>query len=316
MFRNLLYLTEYAALNVILLLFRILPFSTSTRLLQGLASVWFHMDARHRRIAIENILRTGIAASPEQARLMAENSFRHFALLVLESLHARKTITLDNWRDYVETDMPEETFELLCKQNQGLILASGHFGNWEIAALVLSFLKPTVGITRNFKNPYINRMMLAGKPTDRFRLTPKHNADNLRLIRALRQGELLAILVDQHAMSRGMMIPFFGHPASTHTSPALLHLVTGIPICFGYCVRTGPMKFKLIAGHPFIQRPTGNRETDVKAVLEHLTTELEQAIRKYPDQYLWAHRRWRPPKTPPANVPNVPATPTFPVDYN
>jgi Kdo2-lipid IVA lauroyltransferase/acyltransferase len=291
--KHLIYLIEYLALKSAMLLLRLFPFAFSAGILGILAGLWFTFDRRHRRIAIDNILRAGLTNAPAEAKRMARRSFRHFAVLVLESIRARQVITAENWRDHVQVEMPPETMELIRKQGCGLILASGHLGNWEIAALALSFMKPTVGITRNFKNPYINRLMLAEKPTGNFRLTPKHDADPLRLVRSLKHGELLAILIDQHAVAHGMMIPFFGHPASTHTSAAMLHLVTRAPVCFGYCVRTGHMKFKLIANLPFSMTPTGNRDADTRMILTWLSKEMEKAIRAYPDQYLWAHRRWR-----------------------
>ena len=61
----------------------------------------------------------------------------------------------------------------------------------------------------------------------------------------LRKGEALALLTDQHAFSRGMMVDFFGHPASTHTTAAMLHLVTRAPLTFAWCRRTGVMSFEL-----------------------------------------------------------------------
>jgi len=90
-----------------------------------------------------------------------------------------------------------------------------------------------------------------------------------------------------------MMVDFFGVPASTHTSPALLHLVTRAPLSFGYCLRTGRMAYKMVALAPIRHEPTGNKEKDVRAVLQTIHRCLEDAIRAHPEQYLWAHRRWR-----------------------
>jgi KDO2-lipid IV(A) lauroyltransferase len=119
------------------------------------------------------------------------------------------------------------------------------------------------------------------------------DADAGRFLSVLKAGEILALLVDQYAKGQPTMVDFFGIPASTHPSPALLHLVTRKPLCFGYCLRTGPMRFRLVAGQPISFKPTGNRENDVQAILLELNHLLENAIRETPDQYLWAHRRWR-----------------------
>ena len=104
---------------------------------------------------------------------------------------------------------------------------------------------------------------------------------------------MLAILLDQHARKGGVVVDFFGRPASTHRSAAVLHLATGAPLCFGACIRTGPMKFRIRLAALIRHTSTGNHKQDVQSILERLTHELEARIRTDPEQYLWAHRRWR-----------------------
>jgi KDO2-lipid IV(A) lauroyltransferase len=182
---------------------------------------------------------------------------------------------------------------VLKEPGRGVILASGHLGNWEFAARLVSDFKPVVGVAREMNNPYTARLLAPHRVSDRFRTTPKHDPDPGRFLSTLKRGEMLALLVDQHAREHGMPIDFFGMPASTVTSPALLHLVTRAPVVFGYCVRREPGRYLLAAADPVIRPPTGDKEADVRAVLRTLTAHLEDAVRRYPEQYLWAHRRWR-----------------------
>ena len=90
-----------------------------------------------------------------------------------------------------------------------------------------------------------------------------------------------------------MAVDFFGHPAQTHTSAALLHLVAKAPLCFAACWRTGPMSFELETSPPIKHERTGKKDNDIRAILEELNHHLEGMIRRHPEQYLWAHRRWR-----------------------
>jgi KDO2-lipid IV(A) lauroyltransferase len=293
MFLKLQHLAEYAFLLPFLHILSGRPMESAERFIKSIARSWFRLDRGRQKTAIANIIRAGLASTPEESRVIALKSFEHFAVLILESLRSDEFISASNWKDSVRAEIPAATMELLTKKGQGLLLASGHIGNWEIAAQTLSFIKPVVGITRPMKNPYINRLMEERKPRNNFRLTPKHDADAARFLKTLRDGEVLAILIDQYAKSTGMMVNFFGHPASTHRSPALLHLVTGAPLCFGYCARESRMKFLLKATEPIIHNPTGDREKDVMTILARLVGELETVIRAYPEQYLWAHRRWR-----------------------
>lgn len=287
------YLIEYAGMRIGLLVIDALPLSACIAVARGLASIWYLINGSRRNIAQSNILRSGITSDPHEAARIAKKSFQHFAILVVESLKSGPVFREDNWRDKTTVDIPPETMAILNDPNQGMILASGHFGNWEIAAQLLSHMKPVVGITRSMNNPYTNTLMENRKPRNRFTLTPKHDANSVRFISTLKDGKILALLMDQHASRAGMMVDFFGSPASTHTSPAMLHLITGAPICFGYCLRTGPMSFTLRASPPLDYARTGDRKKDTRAILEMLNSHLEAVIREHPEQYLWAHRRWR-----------------------
>ena len=284
---------EYAGLRFALFILDRLSLATAERLARRVADLWYIFDTARRRTAIDNILRSGVAGIPAEAAVIARGSFRHFAVLVVESLRSGDAFTEANWRDKVELDITPAAMAVLCQPGQGVILVSGHLGNWEVAAQLLSYLKPVVGITRDMNNPHTDRLIKERKPRNRFRLTPKHDAGAGRLLAALKGGEILALLIDQYARSQGAFINFFGVPASTHTSPALLHLITGAPLCFGYCLRKGPMSYTLKAFDPIVRKPTGNKAEDVRFILEALNRRLEEGIRQAPDQYLWAHRRWR-----------------------
>lgn len=287
------HLLEYIGIRLLLAIVDHLPLSFSERIARFLADIWYTLKQPRRETAKENIRRSGVASNPSEIDRIARDSFRHFAVLIIESLKSDLFFTEDNWREKIELDIPESTMKLFYNPDQGIILISGHFGNWEVAAQLLSFLKPVTAITRHMRNPYANKIMLKRKPKNRVTLTPKHDADTGRFLATLKNGHMLALLNDQYAKNRGMMVNFFGIPASTHTSPALLHFITKAPLCFGYCVRTGPMQFKLKALEPMVFKPTGDRAKDTRLVLETLNHELEKAVREYPEQYLWAHRRWR-----------------------
>jgi len=291
--KKLRHIIEYALLRPLLALIDWLSPRAAERLAIALADIYFAGASRRRGITCDNVRRSGVASNEVEVRRIAKHSFRHFACLIIDSLKSDKVFTPETWQNHVEMDVDPATMELMKKPGQAVILISGHIGNWEIAAQVISYIKPVVGITRDMNNPYTDKLMKKRKPRNNFKLTPKHDADMGRLLTTLKDGNVLALLIDQHARAGGMMIDFFGTPASTHKSHAMLHLITKIPLCFGYCVKTGPMQFKFKALPPIIAERTGNRNADVKVILEQLTIELEAAIRAYPEQYLWAHRRWR-----------------------
>lgn len=292
------HLLEYALVRTALAIFDAAPLRACLCLSAGLANLYFLLDRRRRRTAIDNILQAGIRPTASGARRLARASFRHFAALVVESLKAPSCLTGTNWRERIDMHLPPALQSLLDEPSRGVILATGHVGNWEIAAQALSFVKPIVAIARPLNNPYVNRLMTRRTPDARFRVTPKRDADMRRLMKFLAEGNMLAMMIDQHAQKRGMMVDFFGRPASTHTAVALLPLVTRLPLCFGCCIRTGPMRYTVHAVGPIPVERTGDKDEDIARLLRRLNEELEAVIRRFPEQYLWSHRRWRP--APPA----------------
>jgi KDO2-lipid IV(A) lauroyltransferase len=160
-------------------------------------------------------------------------------------------------------------------------------------------------------NPYTDRIVKERKCRSGFSMTPKRDADARRLLQVLKEGHVLGLLFDQHARAAyGEPIEFFGRLVSMHKSPALLHLVSGAPLCAGYCVRTGPMRFKVKAYPPMRFVPTGSRDADVRSILLTLNGMLEGMVREFPEQYLWVHRRWRELRAPQiAKIARLPKTP-------
>ena len=209
--------------------------------------------------------------------------------VLVESL--KSALVLDD-PERVRVRIPDDVQAVLEDPDQGLIVVSGHFGNWELAGQWLSRYKPVAGISRPMNNPRVQELALSRRPRHGFRMIPKYDPDPGRFIKLLGDGEVLALLVDQHAR-QGLDVPFFGHPAKTHTTAAMLHLVTRAPLCFATCRREAPLTFDLTLSPLIGQQRSGDRNADVEAILLALNGLLEEAIRRDPEQYLWGHRRWR-----------------------
>jgi len=292
MFRRIRYLIEYALLRAAIFPLDVLPLAAASRLASRFADLAFALARSRRRLAIENLVAAGLC-DRDRAADLARASFRHFAVLIVESLKAPQFLGVSDWRDHVTVHAPPETMQLLDDSARGMILATGHLGCWEVGAQAVSYHKPVVAIARRMNNPYADSFMHRRRAGHRFRTTPKRGASGRRLLDIVANGEALAVMVDQHARSRGIVLDFFGRPAATYTSPARLHLTTGAPVCFAVCVRTATGIYDLHISEPLSYSQTSDKDKDLRAILEDLTARLEQAVRRHPDQYLWAHRRWR-----------------------
>ena len=247
---------------------------------------------RRRKIAVGNILKAGIADTPRAARRIARASSRSIALTVAESFIFPRLRDADS---RVELDVPETTKEAIETSKCGFICYSGHFGNWEIGAQALSRFHPVTGIARPMNNERVQALMDKKKMRADFETIDKHSGRPMDMVRALKRNRALAILADQHARGdSAVVIDVFGRPAKTYPTPAILQQLTGAPIIFSYALRTGFMRFRIVFSEPlFYKVSKETKAEDILAATQDLSKRLEEIIRQHPEQYLWAHRRWK-----------------------
>jgi KDO2-lipid IV(A) lauroyltransferase len=292
-----------------LAVFRVLPVAVASRIAGGAGNLAFRVLSRRRALAVGNILSAGIADSPREARRIARASFRNFAHTIVGTF-LLAGIKHKSLKEHFDIEIPPATQELFRDGKRGVILVSGHIGNWEAAAIVTSFFKPLTVIQRPMNNPYIQRLLVSKRLRSAFATMDKHVANPHRLVTVLRSGGVLAILPDQHATSGNIWIDFFGRPASTYVTPAVLHLLTRAPIVMCVCLNTPrPLHYAYTLSEPMVFERTKDRAADTEAITRILSRKLEEIIRANPEQYLWAHRRWR---TPPAEADETPKSPKKP----
>jgi KDO2-lipid IV(A) lauroyltransferase len=257
------------------------------------ARLAFLLWRRRRHIAVDNILRAGVSSTAPGARAIALTAFQTFAVMVVETVLLRRRLTRENWGEYVEVHGSPEVERLLRVPGQGLIVASAHLGNWEVAAQAASMLKPICAIYRPFTNPHLDRAVRATRETDGLRLVSRLTDTPLRFVRALADGEIVALMVDQHAVRGRVAVQFFGRPAWATKSVAMLHLTTRAPLLVACAIRVRPLRYALHVVGPLTCARTGDREKDALALTQALTSVIEAVVRRYPEQYMWGHRRWR-----------------------
>ena len=285
---------EYHAARLGLALVSKVGPDTACRLVGAAAGLAFSLLRRRRRIAIDNILRGGVAATPREARRVARASFRHLGRVIAESFYAPALLDdPEKAAAAISLEMPASTLEVFQKPGRGVILVSGHLGSWEIGAQGLARFKPLTGVARPMDNPRIQQLLEKRQMREGFETIDKHSASPMGMVRALRRDRILALLTDQHASYGGVVVQFFGRPAATYATPAILQRLTGAPIVFGAAIRTGTLRYRFIASEPLNYPQTDDREADALRITQDLASRLEEAIRQHPGQYLWAHRRWK-----------------------
>ena len=197
----------------------------------------------------------------------------------------------DNWREHLDLSAAsaEVTKLLLDTPDTPILLVSAHHGVWEAATNVLSFARPMIAIARVMNNKFVANWMKKHHFRGPVTVIDKNHGFTPDIMRQWKEtNAAMTILMDQHT-SRGPLLTFLGRKAQTFTSATRLAMRYGYPIVVGSFVRVAPYRYRLVGGDP-IWFSSGD---DRNAATQLLNDRLEEAIRQYPEQYLWAHRRWR-----------------------
>lgn len=254
-----------------------------------------------RTVALDNVGRAfGASLDDDARRALVRASYRHLGTSLIEFLrlpHAglaarRAGLVLDG----------EEHFRNALAAGRGAIVASGHIGNWEWMGACLT--------ARDFPVTFVvQRMRNARVEAQVERLRGAAGIDVVargmglrRVHAALAANRLVFFMCDQDARRRGMFVPFFGIPASTPKGAAQLAVRERVPFvpAFGW---RGPQGRHHATVHAPLVPPSGDEDEAVRTLLAGFNRRLEDAIRRAPEQYWWAHRRWK--TRPPAQTPTA-----------
>lgn len=196
-----------------------------------------------------------------------------------------------------------ENFEQAERLGKGVLLLTGHVGGWEIGSFVHSIYgHPMNIVVRPLDNPYLNRMAEQFRSRFGNRLLPKQDFAR-GLLAAMHKGETVGILMDTNMTPpQGDFVPFFGVLACTATGLARVAMKTGASVVPAFTLWDDQLLKYRVQFEPATKLvKTGNHEADILANTALFNKAIEDIIRRYPDQWLWVHRRWktRPPGEPP-----------------
>ena len=247
-----------------------------------------------RRAAMINLRRAyGPAMTRARARAATAAVFGNLGRSLAEGVQfARRFPGPSQWERIVDVEDPELERALLADPRPK-VFVTGHLGSWEVATRLLESRsgKGGAAIARKVDNRFLNAIVRRLRLSDPSQWIEKMGAVPEALAR-LRAGESVAMLLDENGGKRGPFVPYFGRPASTRKTPALLALKTGAPIVVGAAVRRGDRFLYRLA---WID-PVARGEAGPGAV-EPLTREIvatwERWVRDDTEQWRWIHWRWR-----------------------
>ena len=233
--------------------------------------------------------------STQQRRRLARKTYEHMATAAVDAALSQK-VSAD---ELARAVLREESLavERALAGGKGVLLASGHFGNWELLGEGLTRQGvPLHAVVRPLKGAF-NAEVVAGRLRAGMRLIAPRNA--LRgTLAELRRNQAVAVLFDQAIGGKhALFVPFFGRPAATTPLVSMAAMLSGAPVLVVLARRVGDALHMQVEG-PFPVPSTGDRTRDLWTHTATLTEVLERQIRRAPDQWLWLHRRWKlaPPK--------------------
>ncbi len=287
---------EYLLIRLLGLLYALVPSDKAYAIGTSVSAFFYPLFRKRRQIAIDNILRAHITDDPAKADRIARQAFGHFAGHICEALKTGAVIGPDNWREHITFDGPETAWKLLMESpGVPVMILTGHLGSWESAVSIISFTRPMIAVARKMSNPFVERFLKKHHFRGEITIVSKKMGFSPSVLREWKEkGSAMTLVMDQHVgLKSGVRVDFMGRPASTHTSPARLHLKTGAPILAGAFVREGLFQYRMVTAEPIRFTPTGDKEQDVADLTTEINRRIEAVIRRYPEQYLWAHNRWR-----------------------
>lgn len=272
----------------------ILPYKLALKVGETLGVFIFYAWRSRRNIAVENIqksIQAGGLKIPESAGSIARASFKNFGRSVVEAIKiyyglGRKIID--------ETAIKGiENYQSAAFKNKGIILITGHCGNWELMAVTLSAKVCNVSVVARVQdNPYLNKFIEKVRAKYGNRVIYKKGALK-GILSEIKKSGTVGILMDQAVLKdEGYVIDFLGRGAWTTKMPALIARKTGTPVVPVFINRDGDRH--IINIYPAV---TLSGEDDAeKAIIEdtkRFTGFIEEHIRQHPAEWLWIHRRWK-----------------------
>ncbi len=197
-----------------------------------------------------------------------------------------------------------ENFLAAEAKGRGVLVLTGHLGAWELSSFVHSLLGHPMGmVIRRLDNPLVDRLVNGIRCQHGNRVL--HKDDFARgLLHAMQRGETVGILMDTNMTPpQGVFVPFFGVPACTASGLARVARKTGAAVLPGFLLwEESEQRYVLRFGEPLTLQRTDDAEADAVANTALFVATTEAYIRRYPEQWLWLHRRW---KTRPAGEPAI-----------
>ncbi len=258
-------------------------------ILGGLA---YLIDERHGRIVKRNLKFTLPQWPENHIKKLTLRIFQNMAITVLEICQ----MTCFSKEDILQKVRIRGKENLLntTKSPKGVIMISAHIGNWEMCHLFLSsyLQKSQVVVAQN--QPVFIELIIHKLRTSTGNTIISKKGAMIKLVRTLRKGKMIGLLIDQGTSSReGVDVTFFGRNTYATHAASLLAARYNCPVLPVYCIRDSDAELTVIVEPPLKLHKTDNVRRDLQTNTQIMTDSVEKMVKLYPEQWLWFHKRWK-----------------------
>jgi Kdo2-lipid IVA lauroyltransferase/acyltransferase len=288
---------ETRAADLVAGIVRHLPRRATLAFGRTLGRILGEIDRRHLAIAAGNLRQAFPSWDESRALRTARAVYAHFGAVLLDILWLRSRRP-DQIRSLIEV-RGREHVERAMAGGKGAVLVGAHLGNWEVHGVGHGLLfGPIHVIARPLDNPDLDRRLCEMRTMGGNVVVYKHRA-LAQILRAVRDGGAIAILIDQNVVAGdGIFVDFFGRKAATTTVAAAIAVKTGCALVPSRTELLPDGRYRLAYTPALEWTPSGDRQVDIARLTQRLTAHIEEWVRETPEQWLWMHRRWktRPPE--------------------
>ncbi|HEX3471262.1 MAG TPA: lysophospholipid acyltransferase family protein [Silvibacterium sp.] len=293
---------EFIVVWTLVKLLGALPRGWACGLGAAVGALAYRLLSRLRKVGLTNLALAFPEKSIAEREQILRRLYRNLGWLLAEFCQM-PSYTPENTRDFARYEGLEH-YLAARERGKGVLILTGHLGAWELSSYYHSLMgHPMSMVIRRLDNVRVDRLVNEIRCLHGNRVL--HKDDFARgLLGAMRQGETVGILMDTNMTPpQGTFVPFFGHLACTASGMARVALKTGATVLPGFMVwEEQEQKYVLHFGDAIDVVSTGNDDQDVLENTARFTSVIESWVRRYPDQWLWVHRRW---KTRPEGEPSI-----------
>jgi len=259
-----------------------------------LGTLAFYLLKRERRRSLEGLqVAFGNEKSEKALLTIARKNFCNLGkgLIEILNLHRLKKEALET----LISLEGEEYLKAATESGQGVILITGHIGNWELMAAALSMRGYRLHvIAAPLYDPRIDELIVRLRADFKVETISRGSPSSSRkILSVLKSKEILGLLIDQDTRVDGVFVNFFNKKAHTPAGAAQLALRSGAATMMCFVTRLPGDQHRITIEKPMRLYRSGNKQQDIQRNTAMFTARIEEHVKQYPEQWVWMHRRWR-----------------------